>query len=597
MATAPTQTDTSPAYPADETARLLLRITTALSEALTPVQVADVIVEHAFTVLGGNMGSVALLTPDGMSIATISARGFPDDMQHRFKDPTPLDVVMPMTDAVRSSQAVWIETPDDFAAHYPHLAQTLEQHPYPRALACLPMIVNGRVTGSIGICFPNNKHFTETDRLFLLALSHQCGQALERARLYDAEASARAQMNLLYQISERLASAYTLEQATETVIEATVNMLSSHITSIGLITSDGQSLEIISSNAMQRDVVRDFRLMPLSYETVITDAARLGEAVWVETREEYIGRYPHIAPVIQNITHSQAAIGLPLVVSERVIGSLGMAFLNPRRFDARVRDFMLTLAHQCALALERARLYDAEQAARRAAEDANALKLKFLGMISHELRTPLTAIKGFATTLLADDVDFTPDEQRHFLGIMDEEADKLSALVEQLIDLSRLQAGSFSIYPEPRQWASVIRAAEAQLRTLTREHPLEMRLDDPLPLVMVDVERAAQVLANLVSNAVKFSPEGSAIGISATVCGDWVQINVRDEGIGIVPGERERVFEPFRQSERRADRGRKGAGLGLAICKGIVEAHGGQIWIQNVTSGTTVSFTLPIARV
>lgn len=236
-----------------------------------------------------------------------------------------------------------------------------------------------------------------------------------------------------------------------------------------------------------------------------------------------------------------------------------------------------------------------EQAARVEAEAANVLKMKFLAMISHELRTPLASIKGFATTLLATDVIFDDDTQHEFIGIIDEEADKLSNLVEQLLDLSRLQAGTFAILPKPESLEAITQATMPQLQTLTKIHHLIIDVPQNLPHVMVDKQRITQVIVNLVGNAAKFSPLETQIMLTVTHQADMIQVDVADEGPGIRPENRALVFEAFQQVDQRTPQEGKGAGLGLAICKGIIEAHHGQIWIQPKSDpGTTISFTLPI---
>lgn len=240
----------------------------------------------------------------------------------------------------------------------------------------------------------------------------------------------------------------------------------------------------------------------------------------------------------------------------------------------------------------RAELLRLEQMARAEAEKANQLKLQFLAMISHELRTPLTSIKGFTSTLLAEDVAFDTQSQHDFIQIMDTEADKLNELIEQLLDVSQLQAGTLRIQPVLSSFEEVISTAEVQLQTLTRQHDYVQSIQINLPTVKVDPNRIAQVLVNLVGNAVKYSPIRSEITLSAEQKEAFIVVSVTDEGQGIPLEDRPYIFDPFRQAHRGSQ---KGAGLGLAICKGIIEAHGGQIWIApEPTSGTTVSFTLPI---
>ncbi|MDX1991769.1 MAG: PAS domain-containing protein [bacterium] len=234
--------------------------------------------------------------------------------------------------------------------------------------------------------------------------------------------------------------------------------------------------------------------------------------------------------------------------------------------------------------------------ARDKAQEADRLKLQFLGMISHELRTPLASIKGFSSTLLMEDVNFAPDQQREFTRVIDQEADKLTDLVEQLLDLSRMQAGTMTVHPQAAGIERVLDEARFQLDMLTQQHQLRIDLEPRLAYVMIDVQRIAQVLVNLVSNAAKFSPPNSEILVEVHRADQWVEVVVCDHGIGIPPEDRLQVFEAFRQVERKISGAKRGAGLGLAICRGIVEAHGGRIWIaENDAPGTKIVFTLPLA--
>jgi signal transduction histidine kinase len=250
------------------------------------------------------------------------------------------------------------------------------------------------------------------------------------------------------------------------------------------------------------------------------------------------------------------------------------------------------------LARQRARLLELEKQARAQAEEANELKSKFLAMVSHELRTPLTSIKGFTSTLLARDVDWSEDDRREFMKILDEEADKLRDLVEQLLDVSTLQAGALTIHPQPLALAKIFDRAMAPLHVLAHNHDLHIHVPEFLPPVLADEQRITQVLANLVDNSRKYSPPKTRITVAAQARDPkMVQIQVADEGPGIPDEARIAAFEPFRKLHRHADGREKGAGLGLAICKGIIEAHGGSIWVADeVQRGTAICFTLPIAE-
>jgi two-component system, OmpR family, sensor histidine kinase KdpD len=256
------------------------------------------------------------------------------------------------------------------------------------------------------------------------------------------------------------------------------------------------------------------------------------------------------------------------------------------------------LVDEVAIALKNIRSLEAESRARHEAEAANDLKLKFLAMISHELRTPMTSIKGFATTLLADDVVWPPDKQLDFLQTINREADKLSDLIEQILDLSRMEAGILRISPRKLFLKNVTDAVQNQLQSIAINHELVFDIPQNLPAVLCDGQRVAQVLTNLVGNAVKFSPQKTQIKILAVQSSEMIQVEVSDQGSGIPLSDRTRVFEAFSQLENGTRNRSNGAGLGLAICKGIIEAQGGRIWIKDQPGpGTVISFTLPVWRI
>jgi two-component system sensor histidine kinase KdpD len=192
-------------------------------------------------------------------------------------------------------------------------------------------------------------------------------------------------------------------------------------------------------------------------------------------------------------------------------------------------------------------------------------------------------------------VTWTPEQEREFYSIMDQEADKLTDLVGQLLDVSSLAAGTLRIQPWLTSVQAILDGARTALTRLAADHRLMLDIPADLPLVTADSARIGQVLINLVHNAAKYAPAGTTITLSARRDGDDVLFSVRDEGPGIPVSEREHVFEAFQQVVQGVRP--PGAGLGLAICKGLVEAHGGRIWIEDGEGrGAVISFTLPVAR-
>jgi PAS domain S-box-containing protein len=291
----------------------------------------------------------------------------------------------------------------------------------------------------------------------------------------------------------------------------------------------------------------------------------------------------------------QTLVIFPLVASGNWLGCLLVYYKQEHFFDHIELRHLKVLVDQATITLYNLQLLEIEEESRFEAERANEIKTEFLAMISHELRTPLTSIIGFTTTLLAQDVSWEPDEQRDFIQTIQQEANRLQELIDHLLDLSRLEAGMLPISLESHSLREIIEDALPQFHSLTSGQTLTMHLPANLPLVFVDAKRIAQVLVNLVRNASTYAPKGTEINISASVRGSYLQINVNDQGPGIPPDEHKRVFKAFLRGANVENGTVQGAGLGLAICKGLVEAHGGRIWIRKKTTpGATVSFTIPL---
>lgn len=228
------------------------------------------------------------------------------------------------------------------------------------------------------------------------------------------------------------------------------------------------------------------------------------------------------------------------------------------------------------------------------AKEADRMKSAFLATVSHELRTPLTSIKGFAETLLSEDVVWDEATRRDFLRTIVEEADKLRDLVNQLLDMAKLEAGALRLQRHPCDLSHIVDATLERLQPMLANRQTQVLLPPDLPLIDADHERVIDILRNLMENIIKYTRADAAITISARAAGEFVQVDVRDEGQGIPPETLPHLFDRFYRGEHPDI---SGAGLGLAICRGLVEAHGGRIWAESEPGhGTTIHFTLPLAK-
>ncbi len=225
--------------------------------------------------------------------------------------------------------------------------------------------------------------------------------------------------------------------------------------------------------------------------------------------------------------------------------------------------------------------------------EAEELKSTFISIISHELRTPVALIKGYVGTLRREDANWNREVVDDSLQVIEEETDRLAALIDDLLDASRLQAGGLALNLSEIALDSLAQRMAERFRTQSDRHHFDLDFPDPFPVIRGDENRLIQVLGNLLSNAVKYSPEGGRIVISGRFADDEVVICVKDDGPGIALEDVPRIFKLFYRSNEAA-RKTKGAGLGLFLAKAVVEAHGGRIWVDDRSSqGARICFSLP----
>jgi signal transduction histidine kinase len=225
--------------------------------------------------------------------------------------------------------------------------------------------------------------------------------------------------------------------------------------------------------------------------------------------------------------------------------------------------------------------------------ELDRMKTSLVATVSHELRTPLASIKGYASTLLAKDVTWPDEAQREFLEVISQETDRLSLLVDDLLDLSRLEAGSFRVEREPWQLTELIETARKGTRPSLGER-LVVEVAPQVPLVPVDRRRIESVLRNLLENAARYAGPEASVRVTAVPEDGRVVVRVEDDGPGVPPSEADHLFEPFTRLDRGLVRRGYGAGLGLSISRGFVRAHGGDIWIEPRPKGMCVAFSIPL---
>ena len=316
------------------------------------------------------------------------------------------------------------------------------------------------------------------------------------------------------------------------------------------------------------------------------DEKERGVAQWVFDRARPAGRSTDTLPAAQ-------AMYQPLIAALGTVGVLGIRPADPAALDDPMAVRLLeAFAGQAALALERALL--AERAQREQIEvEAERLRTSLLSSLSHDLRTPLAAITGAAGTLLDEQTPVAPEARRGLLTAILGESQRMNRLIGNLLDMIRVESGALRTQREWQPLEEPLGVALIRLGDRLKGRAVSVDLPPDLPLVPVDAVLMEQVFVNLLENAIKYTPAGSPIDVSASSDGAFVRVSVADRGPGIPAGEEDRIFEKFYRSAGAPPGG--GVGLGLTICRGIVAAHGGKIWAENRPGGGAVfQFTLPL---
>jgi two-component system sensor histidine kinase KdpD len=395
-----------------------------------------------------------------------------------------------------------------------------------------------------------------------------------RAREQAQAASRRAtQTAELYAFSRDLAAAIDLDAVLQAVV-AHIGHSFGREAAVLLPTSTGDTPSMGNSPVAAFQGV--LRPSPSSFDL---DENQLAVAVWAFQHGQPAGHGTDTLP-------SADIRCLPLKTARGVVGVLAVKPVHPTSLlTPDQRELLQAFASQASLAIERVLL--AEQAQRAEVLQATEkLRTTLLNMISHDLRTPLVSITGALSSLQEEDIVYDGPTRRSLLENAREEAERLNRLVGNLLDMTRIEAGALQLVREPGDVQDLVGSALAQAERWLVLRPVSVDIPADLPLVPMDFVLMHQVLVNLLDNAVRYSPSASPIELRARANGSELQIEVADRGIGIPSADLERVFDKFYRVQRPGSV--SGSGLGLSICKGIVEAHGGRIWARNREGGGTV---------
>jgi signal transduction histidine kinase/CheY-like chemotaxis protein len=460
-----------------------------------------------------------------------------------------------------------------------------------------------RVAGAAAFCRSVGRPgFTDAEVTLAEDLARRAAAALENARLYEEAERARARTQRLQEVTARLAAVLPREDVARLFVAQVREALGARTAWLSLLSDDGRELLAAADEGFEPGAIARFARVPADAPFPSSDVVRTGEALAFASRAELWEAYPTLREPMRGMRQEAVAL-LPVTAGSAVLGVMTIGFGEPRVIAAEELAFATALAQQCAQALERARLYDAErraraeaEAARSEAEEANLAKSEFLARMSHDLRTPLNAIGGYAELVEMGIHGPVTPAQAEVMQRVRRAQQHLLTLINDILSYARLEAGQVRLELESVQVPHILMELRPLVEPQAEAKGVRLAVDrgDPGVQVRADRERVIQVLLNLVSNAVKFTEAGGEVSITSSATPSIVSIRVRDTGPGIPEERLEEIFNPFVQVGRSSAERRQGVGLGLAISRELARMMEGELVVEStVGRGSTFTLTLP----
>jgi signal transduction histidine kinase len=471
-------------------------------------------------------------------------------------------------------------------------------HPPMRTFLGTPILLHGVAYGNLYLTEKaGGADFDTEDEELVALLASQAAVAIENARVYEAERATRSRQERVQIVSDIALAHPELNDLLSVMLPLLRKLLATDTSSLFLLDEDSNELVV---RATDGDRIRDAvdRVRVGVGEGVVGRVAAEGKPIVLADVEHTTGLHPFVYEIgIKSLCY------VPLLMPGKVVGVLHVATFSPRAFTDDDVELLRMAADRAAMAIVHARLFDAERQTAEALARTNEelreldqMKDLFVSGVSHELRTPLTSMLGYLEILRGGEAGELSDEQQHFLEIVDRNCHRLHHLIDDILFLSRLDSGRFHLERASVDLGRLVADRVQSIRPAAEKKQIEVHLDmsDASLQLWADSSRLAQVIDNLLSNGVKFTPEGGDVFVTVHTLAETARLEVRDTGVGIPEDEAQRLFERFFRASTAQNI--PGTGLGLSITREIVEAHDGTISVRSaVGAGTTITVDLPLA--
>jgi GAF domain-containing protein len=577
---------------------------TATSEVLQVISSSPGELEPVFETMLANATRICEARFGGMFLAegdhfrAVAVHGDPTYVQ--FWRQNPLQVAdhpsVPLARLARTKRIIHIP---DLAVDEAYLSRSprvvaLVDSGGARSLLLVPMLKENQLVGALGIYRLEMRPFTEQQIDLIRNFSAQAVIAIENARLLNDLRESLQQQTATADVLKVISrSTFDLKSVLQTLVESAAR----------LCNADHSTITRHEGTQFFRAAVYGYSPEFLEY---IGASPVQPERGTVQGRALLEGKVIHIPDVLadpdykwveaQKLGGFRTILGVPMLREGVPAGILTLSRSEVRPFADKQIELALTFADQAAIAIENVRLFDEIQDKSRQLEIASQHKSQFLANMSHELRTPLNAILGYTELILDNIYGETPDKMREVLERLQANGKHLLGLINDVLDLSKIEAGQLTLDLADYSLGDVVHTVVTAVESLAAGKKLSLTtvVGLNLPVGHGDERRLAQVLLNLVGNAIKFTDKGE-VAINATAENGSFTVAVRDTGPGISPSDQGKIFEEFQQADNSATKRKGGTGLGLSIARRIIGMHGGRIWVESdVGKGSTFAFTIPV---
>jgi signal transduction histidine kinase len=574
------------------------KILAALGRAVgDPGDVLDTVLEYAADLCGAQVAQLYRLEGDVFCLSRVS--GEITEEYRKYLEDHP--VVRNRSSAVgRAAEDMSTHQIPDVLNDAEYGRNDLQRLAHFRTMLATPMIVQDEVVGVLSMWRTDVAPFDDRERELLEEFAVQGAIALRQVDLMQALDSRGkeldrkvAQLEALREVGEAVGSSLDLDEVLDRIVSNAVRLTGTDGGSIMEYDESGDSFHVRAAFGSSSDLLEQLRAITIHRDSTLVGRAAAAHRPLEIPDLAQAELDPHLEILFRDGWRSMLAV--PLLRGDKIMGVLVIRRRSTGTFAADVTELLQTFAAQSTLAIGNAQLFRELQTKTTELEVASHHKSEFLASMSHELRTPLNAVIGFSEVLLDRMYGEINERQEEYLHDIRNSGRHLLELINEILDLSKVEAGQMVLEPSTFSVASALEYCTATVRERATQHAITVTVEvaDDVSTVYADERRFKQVALNLVHNAVKFTPDNGSVSVKAHHDGTELVVTVTDTGIGVPVEDQERIFESFQQGRRGAAK-EEGTGLGLTLSRRIVVLMGGRMWLESTPgTGSTFGFSIP----